>query len=66
MGRELLPESTRAGLNAARVRGRLKRKMTEQKLLSAKKLLAALVHHTKKWPAIFSEPPLAVSPSPLK
>lgn len=44
MERELLLERTRAGLNAARVRGRLggrKRKMTEQKLRSAQKLLAA-------------------------
>jgi DNA invertase Pin-like site-specific DNA recombinase len=44
MERELLLERTRAGLSAARTRGRLggrKRKMTDQKLLSAKKLLAA-------------------------
>ena len=44
MERELLLERTRAGLSAARARGRLggrKPKMTDQKLLSAKKLLAA-------------------------
>jgi DNA invertase Pin-like site-specific DNA recombinase len=44
MERELMLERTRAGLSAARARGRLggrKRKMTDQKLLSAKKLLAA-------------------------
>ena len=44
MERELMLERTRAGLNAARARGRMggrKRKMTEQKLTSAKKLLAS-------------------------
>jgi DNA invertase Pin-like site-specific DNA recombinase len=44
MERELLLERTQAGLNAARARGRTggrKRKMTEYKMLSAKKLLAA-------------------------
>jgi len=44
MERELMLERTRAGLAAARVRGRMggrKRKMTELKVISAKKLLAA-------------------------
>ncbi|MBN1546289.1 MAG: recombinase family protein [Syntrophaceae bacterium] len=44
MERELMLERTRAGLAAARVRGRMggrKRKMTELKIISAKKLLAS-------------------------
>ena len=44
MEQELMLERTRAGLKVARARGRLggrKRKMTEDKLQSAKKLLAA-------------------------
>ena len=44
MERELMLERTRAGLAAARVRGRMggrKRKMTELKVISAKKLLAS-------------------------
>ena len=44
MERELMLERTRAGLAAARIRGKMggrKRKMTELKVISAKKLLAS-------------------------
>ena len=43
MERELIVERTRAGLNAAKQRGRIggrKRRMTDSKIESAKKLLA--------------------------
>lgn len=48
MERELIIERTRAGLEAARLQGRIggrKRKLVDSKLDSAKKLLAAGVHY---------------------